>query len=335
MSAAAVLPADQQAAQAGVSAQNSIVRIVDTSTVPADGTSVSTVEVEVRDTNNQRMQNQIVRLERLRAAEDMVLSTEQKTTNVNGIASFPESSLEAGVFRFRARVGSLMFGNVSITFTAVGGDVVPPVGPGGLTEGDLFMNKEVGAGGTVYYYANGKKYPFPNERVFLSWYPNFESVTIKKITPAEVGVILWGTNVRYRPGTRMVKVPDDPKVYAITPGGKVCWVKDEDIAKKFYGNTWNKKIDDLLASLFVGTYRNDPACDLTINSFYPTGTLIKTSNGNKFYIENGTFRAILGNAWASNRFRDEFLISVDAATLAPAYQEGAAVQAGEFSRVVN
>lgn len=332
VSAAAVLPPEQQAAQAGISAQNSIVRVVDTLTAPADGASVATVEVEVRDTNNARMENQIVRLERLRAAEDTVLATEQKTTNVNGIASFPQTSQEAGVFRFRARVGSLMIGNVSLTFTAVGGAEEPPApGAGGLVEGDLFMSASAGRGGTVYYYANGKRYPFPNERVYLTWYPNFESVTIKKIAAVDVGTIPWGTNVRYRPGTRMLKVPDDPKVYAVTPGGKVCWVKDEDIAKKFYGTTWNKKIDDLLASLFVSTYDNDPACDLTLDSKYPTGTLVSV-NDKSYYIDNGSARIISGDALSGNRFREEFLIAI--ANL-NGYALGAAVGNAEFSRVVN
>ena len=334
VSAAATLPAEQQAVAAGVSVQNSIVRVVGTLTVPADGASLTTVEVEVRDTNNARMENQIVRLERLRAAEDTVLATEQKTTNVNGIASFPETSQEAGVFRFRGRVGSLMLGNVSITFTAIGGAAEPPApGAGGLVEGDLFMSASAGRGGTVYYYANGKRYPFPNERVSLTWYPNFESVTIKKIAAVDVGAILWGTNVRYRAGTRMIKVPDDPKVYAITPGGKVCWVKDEDTAKKFYGQTWNKKIDDLLASLFVGrtNYQHDPACDLTLDSKYPTGTLL-SHNDKPYYVDGRNVRLVSGDALQGNRFRNEFMITV--ANL-DGYAAGQPVENTEFSRVVD
>ncbi len=332
ISAAAVLPAEQQTPATGISAQNSIVRIVDRMTVPADGTSVATIEIEVRDVNNERLSNKTVQLERLRAGEDTILAVEQKVTNISGIASFPESSSEAGMFRFRGRVGSVLIGNAIVTYTPVDADN-EVAGPANLVAGDLFMNKDAGAGGTVYYYTNGKKYPFPNERVYLSWYPNFGSVTIKKITPAEVGVIPWGTNVRYRPGTRMIKVPDDPKVYAVTPNGKVCWIKDEDIAKKFYGTHWNKKIDDLPASLFVGrtNYQHDPACDLTTNSFYPSGTLISV-NDKPYYIDNGSARIISGEAWIGNRFREAFLIPVANLT---GYALGAAIGNTEFSRVVN
>ena len=331
ISADAVLPPSQQIPPAGVSAQNSIVRIIDHISVPADGTSVATIEIEVRNTNNERMANQTVRLERLRASENVVLSVEQKTTNVLGIASFPENSLEAGVFRFRGRAGSLLIGNAVVTYTPVFDPNDVPPGPSSLVAGDLFMNKDTGAGGTVYYYANGKKYPFPNERVYLSWYPNFESVIIKKITAVEIGAIPWGTNVRYRPGTRMVKVPDDPKVYAVTPGGTVCWVKDEESAKKIYGETWNKKIDDLLASLFVSTYHQDPACDLSINSPYPSGTLV-SFNDKPYYIDNGNARIIPGDAWSGNRFRAEFLISI---VNLNGYALGAAVGNTEFSHAVN
>lgn len=335
ISAAAQLPAEQQGAAAGVSAQNSIVRVIDSITATADGTSVSTIEVEVRDTNNQPMANKTVQVERLRAAEDTVLATEQKITNALGIASFPESSLEAGVFRFRGRVGSLLLGNVSITFMPVG-DVGEPPAPSpankaGLVDGDLFMSASAGKGGTVYYYANSKKYPFPNEKVYLSWYPDFKSVIIKKIAAVDVGDVAWGTNVRYRPGTRMIKVPDDLKVYAVTTGGKACWVKDEDVAKKFYGATWNKKIDDLLASLFVGTYRNDPTCDLTLNSKYPTGTIL-SMNSKNYYVDGARVRLIDDAVWTSNRFRNEFALSVSSLD---GYEAGPLVNAGEFSRVVD
>lgn len=335
ISAAAQLPAGQQGAAADISAQNSIVRVVDSLTAIANGTSVSTIEVEVRDTNNQPMANKTVQVERLRAAEDNVLATEQKVTNALGIASFTESSLEAGVFRFRGRVGGLLLGNVSITFMPVGNAVEPPapspVNNAGLVDGDLFMSASAGKGGTVYYYANSKKYPFPNEKVYLSWYPDFNSVTIKKIAAVDVGEVAWGTNVRYRPGTRMVKVPDDLKVYAVTTGGKVCWVKDEDVAKKFYGATWNKKIDDLLASLFVGTYRNDPTCDLTLNSKYPTGTILSVNNKN-YYVDGARVRLIDGATWTSNRFRNEFALSVSSFD---GYEAGPPVNSGEFSRVVD
>lgn len=329
ISAAAQLPPEQQAPPPVVSAKNSIVRVIDRLTVPADGVSTATIEVEVRSSADERLSGQTVRLERLRAAENNVLSTEQKVTNGLGIASFPVSSQESGVFRFRGKVGSILIGSVTLTFTPANGE--PPPAPGGLKDGDLFMSAGAGVGGTVYYFANGKKYPFPNEKVYLSWFTNFSSVTIKKIAPADIGSVPWGTNVRYRPGTRMVKVPDDLKVYAVTTGGKVCWVKDEDVAKKFYGATWNKKIDDLLASLFVGTYRNDPTCDLTLNSKYPTGTIL-SMNSKNYYMDGARVRLIDDAAWTSNRFRNEFALSVSSLD---GYEVGPPVNSGEFSRVVD
>ncbi|MEK7481325.1 MAG: hypothetical protein AAB633_01085 [Patescibacteria group bacterium] len=332
ISAAAQIPPEQQG-PAGVSAQNSIVHIVDRTSAPSDGTSLITIEIEVRDTNNERMPNKTAQLERLRAAEDNVLSTQQKVTNGLGIASFPVTSQEAGVFRFRGRVGTLLLGSATVTFTAVGDEPPGPTpgGKAGLVEGDLFMSASAGKGGTVYYYANNKKYPFPNEKVYLSWYPDFKSVTIKKINAVDVGDIAWGTNVRYRPGTRMIKVPDDQKVYAVTLGGKVCWVKNEDVAKKFYGPTWNKKIDDLLASLFVGTYRNDPTCDLTLDSKYPSGTIL-AMNGKNYYVDGARVRLIDDAAWTSNRFRNEFVLQVSSLDN---YEAGPPVYVGEFSRAVD
>ena len=215
----------------------------------------------------------------------------------------------------------------------------PPVVPGapaapvaGLVEGDIFMVAGAAAGATLYSFENGKKNPYPSASIFLSWFPDFNSVTIKRISEAEVGAMPWGFNARYRPGTRMVKIPEDSKVYAVTPGGKVCWVKDEEIARKFYGPLWNKKIDDMPASLFVGrtNYQHDPACDLTLDSKYPTGTLLRFQQ-KRYYVDGGTVREITSDGLTRNRFRDEFVIDVPNLT---GYEMGAVVATAEFTRVM-
>jgi hypothetical protein len=113
----------------------------------------------------------------------------------------------------------------------------------------------------VYYVGNdGKRHAFPNSKVFFSWYSNFDGVTV--ITGSQMASIPLGTNVRYKPGSRMVKFTTDPKVYAVDANGTLRWVKTEDLAKSLYGEAWNTKIDDMSDAFF---------------SNYAFGTEIKTS----------------------------------------------------------
>ncbi len=204
-----------------------------------------------------------------------------------------------------------------------------------LASGDLMMADGAKAGATVYLYAGSKRYPFPNQRVYASWYGNDFS-KVKRISPTDLGSIAWGDNMLYRPGSRLIKVPDDPKVYAVLPGGKVAWVKDEAAAAKFYGAQWAKRVDDLLASLFVASYTNDPTLDLTASTQYPAGTLVKVEVAGAalsaaavkyYYVEGGKKREVPEASLA--QFRTEFAISVTEADIA-SLAVGTAVGSGEF-----
>lgn len=102
----------------------------------------------------------------------------------------------------------------------------------------------------VYYYgSDGKRYVFPNEKTYFTWYANFSSV--KTITDAELAAIMIGGNVTYKPGVKMVKITTDPKVYAVGANGSLRWVASEAVAIGLYGANWNKMIDDVPDAFFV------------------------------------------------------------------------------------
>jgi len=104
---------------------------------------------------------------------------------------------------------------------------------------------------TVYYYAtNGKRYVFPTENTYKSWYGNsfFNVVTI---SDTELASYPLGGNVTYRPGVKLVKVTTDPKTYAIDKGGVLRWIKTEQVASALYGADWAKKVDDLPDAFFT------------------------------------------------------------------------------------
>jgi hypothetical protein len=115
-----------------------------------------------------------------------------------------------------------------------------------LAPGDLIK----GSGPAVYYYgADGKRYVFPTEATYRTWYTDFSSV--KTISDAELGAIMIGGNATYRPGVRLVKVTTDPKVYAIARGGVLRWVQSEGVATSLYGADWRTLIDDLPDPFFI------------------------------------------------------------------------------------
>ncbi len=102
----------------------------------------------------------------------------------------------------------------------------------------------------VYYCgSDGKRYVFVNDKAYFSWYADFSSVI--KVSDTVLASITIGGNVTYRPGTKMVKITSDPKVYAVSRGGILRWVATEAIANSLYGATWNQQIDDVPDSFFV------------------------------------------------------------------------------------
>ncbi len=118
-------------------------------------------------------------------------------------------------------LGSLFFGA-----TASAASTLPP--------GSLFKLK----GGKIVYYVAGDAvaYPFPNEQVFLSWYPSFSKV--KTYDKKEVKNTLSKTNITVKPGARIVKFGDDPKLYAVSKGARLNWVTNEKALIDIFGTNW-------------------------------------------------------------------------------------------------
>jgi hypothetical protein len=113
--------------------------------------------------------------------------------------------------------------------------------------GSLIKTAEAPA---VYYYGrDGKRYVFPDSKTYFTWYRNFNRVLT--VSAAELAAAPIGGNVTYRPGSRMVKITSDPKVYAVARGGLLRWVKNEVVARRLYGTNWNEQIDDVSDAYFV------------------------------------------------------------------------------------
>ncbi len=109
----------------------------------------------------------------------------------------------------------------------------------------------------VYYCgADGKRYVFPNTKVYYSWYRDFTGVTV--LTAPQMANIPLGGNVTYRPGYRMIKIQTDPKVYVVGKSGVLGWVGSQALAAELYGDAWATKVDDVPDAFFVNYQVGEP-----------------------------------------------------------------------------
>jgi len=122
-----------------------------------------------------------------------------------------------------------------------------------VDEGDLIKSNDLS---TVYYLGddNGtlKRYVFPNQKTFDTWYDDFS--TVKTVSRKKLeSYPLSGVNITYRPGVKMLKITTDPKVYAVDRDGTLRWIKSQAIADGIYGLNWEAEIHDLPDS-FLTSY---------------------------------------------------------------------------------
>ncbi|GEM_PF-879224 len=115
--------------------------------------------------------------------------------------------------------------------------------------------------------SDGKRHAFPNEKVYFTWYTNFDGVQI--VSASAMATTPLGKNVTYRPGVKMVKFQTLSNVYAVGRGGVLRWVTNEDVARSLYGATWNKKIDDI-ADTFYLDYKM--GANINVSSDYSVST---------------------------------------------------------------
>jgi inhibitor of cysteine peptidase len=187
-----------------------------------------------------------------------------------------------------------------------------------LAPGDLIK----ASGNAVYYYnTDGKRYVFPNEKTYFTWYTGFTN--IKTVTDSELAAIQIGGNVTYRPGVKLVKLTTDPKVYAVDAPSILRWVKTESLAQSYYGADWAKQVNDLPDAFFadymtgtaIGTttdYNRATLADATpnigaiLNTSVPTTeTTITQMKGTDFSISLAS-NPTTGYGWTATFAPDKF-----------------------------
>lgn len=105
---------------------------------------------------------------------------------------------------------------------------------------------------TVYFLDNdGKRHAFPNEKVYFTWYADYSNLHL--VSGSTMSSFTLGKNVVYHPGTKMVKYPTVPTVYAVERFSVLLPIASEQAANDLYGDNWNQHIDDVSES-FYGDY---------------------------------------------------------------------------------
>jgi hypothetical protein len=159
----------------------------------------------------------------------------------------------------------------------------------------------------VYYLAeDGTRFVFPNEKIFFSWYPDFSGVT--QISDDALAQYPIGGNVTYRPGTRLIKLVSDPRVYAVESGGVLRWVGSESVAQTLWGSEWTQRVDDLPDGFFPAYAIGASLTDAR----YPDGTLLQDRTTGAFYVVwNGERREVTSEGLAANGWQEAFAIPAD------------------------
>lgn len=112
-------------------------------------------------------------------------------------------------------------------------------------EGELIKGKSSDA---VYLLRDGKRYVFPNESVYRSYYENFDLV--KEVSDSELASYQLGENITYRVGS-LVKSPSLASVYMVGLDGKLHEINNEADARLMYGPTWASQVHDVPDAFFV------------------------------------------------------------------------------------
>ena len=197
--------------------------------------------------------------------------------------------------------------------------VVAPQAGAVASAGDLI--KMAGLSTVYYLAADGKRYVFPSESAYFSWYSDFSGVVT--IPQSELESLSLGANVTVRPGTKLVKITTNPKVYAVVAGGNLLPIPDEATAATLYGANWNKRIIDVSDAFFTNYKISTTPVSATA---YPAGSLVKFgTSADVFYINTDGTASKISNeaALTANRFK---MADVITATIAKP-TEGAAITA--------
>jgi hypothetical protein len=115
---------------------------------------------------------------------------------------------------------------------------------------------------------NGKRYLYPDDDTFLSWYPDFSLV--KTVSDQDVSKTESGGTIAIRPGARRVTDETGAIFYSVGLCATRHLIPDA-IGNKMYGSNWASDAVVIPAAYWNSVYHDGPALDGTN---YPPGTFV-------------------------------------------------------------
>lgn len=175
--------------------------------------------------------------------------------------------------------------------------------PSGVVIGDLVR----GSMPAVYLVGrDGKRHAYPTERAYRSWYGDFSRV--KHISDETLAAIGLGANVTIRPGTHLVKIVSDPKVYTVEMGGMLRWLENETVARDLYGAGWALRVVDVDVALF-GSYA---VGESIATASFPAGSVVRATSGDLYVIVRDGSRILArrleDQSFVQNHFDTQFTL---------------------------
>ena len=210
----------------------------------ANGTAIATLNVFVKDENNQPLSGKTVTLRS--ALPDLKAAPEQAQTDVDGFAFFNlTSAVECSGPLTISADGVALSDRPIVTFRNTAASSAATFSLIKLADDGQASTP---ADSTIYFAGrDGKRHPFMNEKIYFSWYANFADV--HEVSARDMSTYTLGAPVIYRPGSRLLKFTSDPKVYALETPNTLRWVKTPALAEQMYGANWAAQIHDMFDSL--------------------------------------------------------------------------------------
>ena len=169
----------------------------------------------------------------------------------------------------------------------------------------------------VYYIdASGKRNLFVNAVTFWTWYSGSwsalkmgnDSMTLKVLSQEDFDALTSGTHATVRPGTKLIKFQNSPKVYVVSTGNVLREVSDA-VAKELFGADYATKKLITIQNGFETDYSKGAA--LASGDALPDGSLIKyTGSEDIYYIQDGMKRMVSSDAFIANGFMASSVVTV-------------------------
>lgn len=147
--------------------------------------------------------------------------------------------------------------------------------------------------------ADGMRHAFPSLAVYETWYHNFDDVAY--IDADNLANFQLGANVTVRPGTKLVKIQSNTKVYAVGTDATLHWVTTEALAERLYGADWSTRVIDIPDTFWTNYTVGDPVT----TELHPDGMLVMRPDGSVVYLGEETVYTLGNGSTEAMRFSDD------------------------------